>query len=72
MAHPYHLAGGMNLFDFSMPYLAEKVLDMLFNILEQIADPEDLEEDTDTDYDSNLNKVLLGKIMKISLYIRGM
>lgn len=58
--HPYHLAGGLNLFEFSMPYLAEKVLDMLYNILEQMADPEDLVEEQETDYNSNLARVLIG------------
>ena len=31
--HPYHLPGGINLFSFSMPYLADKVLDMLHHML---------------------------------------
>jgi len=56
--HPYHLAGGLNLFEFSMPYLAEKVLDMLYNILEQSAEKEDLEEDQE--FQSNLARTLIG------------
>lgn len=31
--HPYHLPGGINLFQFSMPYLADKILDLFFFIL---------------------------------------
>lgn len=38
--HPYHLPGGINLFQFSMPYLADKVLDMLFHILKKTGDDE--------------------------------
>ncbi len=45
MPHPYHLAGGLNLFEFSMPYLAEKILDMLYNILEQTSEAAELIED---------------------------
>lgn len=31
--HPYHLPGNLNLFQFSMPYVAEKVVDMLYTLL---------------------------------------
>lgn len=31
--HPYHLPGNLNLFQFSIPYVAEKVIDMLYNVL---------------------------------------
>lgn len=43
-----------------MPYLAEKVLDMMYNILEQLADPEDLMEEPDQEYQSNLAKIMIG------------
>jgi serine/threonine-protein phosphatase 2B catalytic subunit len=35
VTHPYHLPQGMNLFQFSIPYLAEKVLDMVYNMIMQ-------------------------------------
>jgi serine/threonine-protein phosphatase 2B catalytic subunit len=38
--HPYHLPGNLNLFQFSMPYVAEKVMDMLFNILSRVTSDE--------------------------------
>lgn len=41
VAHPYHLPGNLNLFQFSMPYLAEKVIDMLYNVLAQVTDDDD-------------------------------
>ncbi|CDW72256.1 serine threonine-protein phosphatase [Stylonychia lemnae] len=58
--HPYHLAGGLNLFEFSMPYLSEKILDMLYNILEQGAEPEELEEINDEDFNSNIAQLMIG------------
>lgn len=44
MPHPYFLPGGLNLFQFSMPYLAEKVIDMLYNIIRK-GDEEYRQED---------------------------
>lgn len=38
MPHPYHLPGNLNLFQFSMPYVAEKVVDMLYNLLTRVTD----------------------------------
>ena len=31
--HPFHLPGDIDLFTWSMPFLAEKITDMLFNII---------------------------------------
>ena len=31
--HPYHLPGNLNLFQFSIPYVAEKVVEMLYNFV---------------------------------------
>lgn len=39
--HPYHLPGNLNLFQFSMPFVAEKVIDMLYNILSKCSDADD-------------------------------
>lgn len=60
MTHPYHLAGDLNLFEFSMPYLAEKVVDMLYNILEQGVEPEDLKHEDDIEFQSKLARSLIG------------
>lgn len=50
--HPYHLPGGINLFQFSMPYLADKVLDMLFHILKKGDIPvNEIEDDNHNDID---------------------
>jgi len=60
VTHPYHLAGDLNLFEFSMPYLAEKVVDMLYNILEQGVEPEDLKHEDDIEFQSKLARSLIG------------
>ena len=31
--HAYFLPGNLNLFQFSMPYMAEKCMEMLYNVL---------------------------------------
>jgi serine/threonine-protein phosphatase 2B catalytic subunit len=36
--HPFHLPGDIDLFTWSMPFLAEKITDMLFNIVGQDED----------------------------------
>ena len=58
--HPYHLAGGLNLFEFSMPYLAEKLLDMLYNILEQTVEQEELADIDEETYKSDLAQMMIG------------
>ena len=45
MPHPYHLPGGLNLFQFSMPYLAEKIIDMLYNIIKHGEEKKDEHDD---------------------------
>lgn len=56
--HPYHLPGGINLFQFSMPYLANKVLDMFYYILKKgvllDSEPGDDNEDNVIDFNSLL------------------
>ena len=42
--HPYHLPQYLNLFQFSIPYLSEKVLDMIYNMIMQ-GNEEELAED---------------------------
>jgi hypothetical protein len=41
-----------------MPYLAEKVVDMLYNILEQLLDEDDLKT-ADTDLETELGKSIV-------------
>ena len=59
--HPYHLPGGINLFQFSMPYLADKVLDMLFHILKNVSEGDDelISGAFDGDDDIDFNKLLM-------------
>lgn len=37
---PYHLPDGLDLFSWSMPFLAEKITGMLYHILKQCSDAE--------------------------------
>lgn len=56
--HPYHLPGGINLFQFSMPYLADKVLDMLFHILKKGNEGEESLEQFDDENEIDFNKII--------------
>lgn len=56
--HPYHLPGGINLFQFSMPYLADKVLDILFHILKRGNESEQEVNDHHDEDEIDFNKLL--------------
>eukprot|EP00347_Sterkiella_histriomuscorum_P020975 403335741 len=57
--HPYHLPGGINLFQFSMPYLADKVLDMLLHILKKGDEDETFVSNMPDEDEIDFNKLLL-------------
>ena len=48
-AHPYILPNFMNIFTWSIPFVIEKVLAMLFHLIQARAGPEDAKEDEATD-----------------------
>jgi hypothetical protein len=54
VSHPYHLPGNINLFQFSFPYLAEKVVEMLYNVVRQGV--EDEKEGKEADMAALLSK----------------
>ena len=45
--HPYYLPDQLDVFSWSMPFLAEKVLALMTNILKQTADEADLDDGND-------------------------
>lgn len=57
MEHPYHLPRNMDLFSFSIPYLAEQVTNMLFSIVGRNAHFESLSDKAIPDVD--LKKLML-------------
>jgi serine/threonine-protein phosphatase 2B catalytic subunit len=59
MPHPFFLPGGLNLFQFSVPYLAEKVIDLLYSILSRHIDDGNDEENKDNVSVDDLQKLML-------------
>ena len=47
---PYRLPDNMDIFTWSVPFLAEKVTNMLYNIIKKGGDDGELEEDPDLDF----------------------
>jgi serine/threonine-protein phosphatase 2B catalytic subunit len=45
--HPYYLPDQLDVFSWSMPFLAEKVMALMTNILKQTADEADLDDGND-------------------------
>lgn len=75
--HPYFLPGGLNLFQFSVPYLAEKVMDLLYTMLTQVTEVEDKDPEVEPDelkklIFSNPNdpKIVKAKVHSIARYRR--
>ena len=68
VSHPYHLPGGLNLFQFSMPYIADKVVDMLYNILKQGEDkPLDTGEEVAADLACIITQAEPGSVMRLKI-----
>ena len=44
--HPYYLPDQLDVFSWSMPFLADKVISLMANILKQTADVDDTDADT--------------------------
>jgi serine/threonine-protein phosphatase 2B catalytic subunit len=42
---PYRLPDNMDIFTWSLPFLAEKIMNMLFHIIQKVGEVEDSEEE---------------------------
>lgn len=63
--HPYYLPDQLDVFSWSMPFLADKVISLMANILKQTVDVEDTDADTAvTEVSSTKDKMKKFSVMK--------
>lgn len=65
--HPYYLPNFMDVFQWSLPFVAEKVTDMLANVLESSEGPEPVEDENVVEKRGGLLKK---KVMAVSKLLR--
>ena len=73
--HPYHLPDQVDIFTWSMPFLAEKVISMLSYIVNKLGDEEDVEDGDDSkgfeEFSKDAKNMRAGKLRsKVKVFAR--
>eukprot|EP01098_Paradermamoeba_levis_P004899 TRINITY_DN2088_c0_g1_i4.p1 TRINITY_DN2088_c0_g1~~TRINITY_DN2088_c0_g1_i4.p1 ORF type:complete len:506 (+),score=176.15 TRINITY_DN2088_c0_g1_i4:153-1670(+) len=68
--HPYYLPNFMDVFTWSVPFVAEKVAEILLNILNLIDDKEGEEEEQMTEEEAAKSEQLRAKVRSVSRLMR--